>query len=45
MNAVDLFVSAINPKPIKDFDNDSLRKVKSSKADSVKIGSRQIERV
>ena len=30
----DLFVSAINPKLIKDFDNDSLRKVKS---DAVKI--------
>ena len=26
-----LFVSAINPKLIKDFDNDSLRKVKSDK--------------
>ena len=32
-----LFVSAINPKSIKDFDNDSLRKVKTDKADSVKI--------
>ncbi len=32
-----LFVSAINPKLIKDFDNDSLRKVKTDKADSVKI--------
>ena len=32
-----LFVSAINPKLIKDFDNNSLRKVKSDKADSVKI--------
>ena len=31
------FVSAINPKLIKDFDNDSLRKVKSDKADAVKI--------
>ena len=29
--------SAINPKLIKDFDNDSLRKVKSNKADAVKI--------
>lgn len=35
--AANLFVSAINPKLIKDFDNDSLRKVKSDKADSVKI--------
>ena len=32
-----LFVSAVNPKLIKDFDNDSLRKVKSDKADAVKI--------
>src|SRR5699024_7364210 len=32
-----LFVSLVNPKLIKDFDNDSLRKVKTDKADSVKI--------
>lgn len=32
-----LFVSAINPKLIKYFDNDSLRKVKSGKADTIKI--------
>ena len=32
-----LFVSAVNPKLIKDFGNDSLRKVKTDKADSVKI--------
>jgi transposase len=32
-----LFVSAVNPKLIKDFDNSSLRKVKTDKADSVKI--------
>ena len=32
-----LFVSAINPKLIKDFGNNSLRKVKSDKADAVKI--------
>lgn len=32
-----LFVSAVNPKLIKDFDNDSLRKVKTDKADSLKI--------
>jgi transposase len=31
------FVSAVNPKLIKDFENDSLRKVKSDKADAVKI--------
>ena len=32
-----LFVSAANPKLIKDFHNDSLRKIKIDKADSVKI--------
>ena len=32
-----LFVSTINAKLIQDFDNDSLRKVKSDKADSIKI--------
>ena len=36
-SAANIFVSAVNPKLIKDFDNDSLRKVKSDKADSVKI--------
>ena len=34
---VGLFVSAVNPKLIKDFDNDSLRKVKTDKAVSVNI--------
>lgn len=37
LSETNLFVSAINPKLIKDFDNDSLRKVKSDKADAVKI--------
>ena len=37
LSEANLFVSAINPKLIKDFDNDSLRKVKTDKADSVKI--------
>ena len=37
LSKANLFVSAINPKLIKDFDNDSLRKVKSDKADAVKI--------
>lgn len=37
LSQADIFVSAVNPKLIKDFDNDSLRKVKSDKADSVKI--------
>ena len=32
-----IFTCAINPKLIKDFDNDSLRKVKSDKEDAVKI--------
>lgn len=32
-----IFVCAVNPKLIKDFDNDSLRKVKSDKADAIKI--------
>ena len=34
LSEANLFVSAINPKLIKDFDNDSLRKVKSDKADA-----------
>lgn len=37
LSEADLFVSAINPKLVKDFDNDSLSKVKSDKADAVKI--------
>ena len=37
LSEANLFVSTINPKLIKDFDNDSLRKVKSDKADAVKI--------
>lgn len=37
LSQANLFVSAVNPKLIKDFDNDSLRKVKSDKADAVKI--------
>lgn len=37
LSEANLFVSAVNPKLIKDFDNDSLRKVKSDKADAVKI--------
>ena len=39
-----LFVSAIKPKLIKDFDNDSLRKVKSNKADAVKIARYALDR-
>lgn len=37
LSRADLFVSAVNPKLIKDFGNNSLQKVKSDKADSVKI--------
>ncbi len=37
LSKANLFVCAVNPKLIKDFDNDSLRKVKSDKADAVKI--------
>ena len=32
-----LFVSAVNPKLIKDYGNNSLRRVKTDKADSQKI--------
>lgn len=32
-----LFVSAVNPKLIKDYNRNSLRKVKSDKADAIKI--------
>ena len=37
LSEANLFVSTINPKLIKDFDNDSLRKVKSDRADAIKI--------
>lgn len=37
LSQANLFVCAVNPKLIKGFDNDSLRKVKSDKADAVKI--------
>lgn len=37
LSQADLFVSAVNPKLIKNFGDNSLRKVKSDKADSVKI--------
>lgn len=33
----DFFVSAVNPKLIKDYGNNSLRKVKTDKADALKI--------
>ena len=37
LSEANLFVSAVNPKLIKDFSDNSLRKVKSDKADAVKI--------
>ena len=37
LSKANLFVSTINPKLIKDFNNDTLRKVKSDKADAIKI--------
>ncbi len=38
LSGAGLFVSAVNPKLIKDFDNNSLRRVKNDKADAKKIG-------
>ncbi len=37
LTLANLFVSAVNPKLIKDFGDNSLRKVKSDKADALKI--------
>ncbi len=37
LTEANLFVSAVNPKLIKDFSDNSLRKIKSDKADAVKI--------
>lgn len=37
LSQANLFVSAINPKLTKDFGDNSLRKVKSDKADAIKI--------
>lgn len=37
LSKANLFVSAVNPKLIKDFRDNSLRKVKSDKADAIKI--------
>ena len=37
LSEANLFASAVNPKLIKDFGDNSLRKVKSDKADAVKI--------
>lgn len=37
LHSAGLYVSAVNPKLIKDYGNNSLRKVKTDKADAVKI--------
>ncbi|BAO08621.1 ISEnfa110 (IS110 family) transposase (plasmid) [Enterococcus mundtii QU 25] len=37
LSSAGFYVSAVNPKLIKDFGNNTLRKVKSDKADSLKI--------
>lgn len=39
----DFFVSAVNPKLIKDYGNNSLRKVKTDKADAMKIARYAVE--
>lgn len=39
-----LFATAVNPKLIKDFSTNSLRKVKTDKADSVKIARYDLDR-
>ena len=42
--ASDLFVTAVNPKLIKDFGNNTLRRVKTDKADAKKIARYALER-
>ena len=44
LSEANIFVSTVNSKRIKDFDNDSLRKVKSDKADSIKIARYGIDK-
>ena len=44
LSSSDIFVSTVNPKRVKDFDNDTLRKVKSDKADSVKLARYGIDK-
>ena len=43
LSQADLFVSTVNPKLIKDFGDNSLRKVRSGKADSVKIARHALD--
>jgi len=43
LRAAGTFVSVVNPKLIKDFGNNSLRKVKTDKADAVKIARYGLE--
>jgi transposase len=44
LSNANLFVSAVNPKLIKDFGDDSLRRVKSDKADALKIARYALDR-
>jgi transposase len=44
LSRANLFVSAVNPKIIKDYGDDSLRRVKSDKADAVKIARYTLDR-
>ena len=43
LSQADLFISVVNPKLMKDFGDNSLRKVKSEKTDSVKIAQYALE--
>lgn len=43
LSRTNLFVSAVNPKIIKDFEDASLRKVKSDKANSVKTARHALD--
>jgi len=43
LHEVGIFVSVVNPKLIKDYSNNSLRKVKTDKADAIKIARYGLE--
>ena len=44
LSSANLFVSAVNPKLIKDFGNNTLRRVKTDKADAKKIARYALDR-
>ena len=44
LHSAGLYVSAVNPKLLKDYGNNSLRKVKTDKADAVKISRYGLDR-